>query len=57
MRTEGIFEAGETVEEWATEITCKISLTEFLSIQPVMHIIKFDGETNCVGVFRLNVSF
>ena len=57
MRTEGIFEEGETVEEWATEITCKISLTGFLSVQPVMHIIKFDGETNCVGVFRLNVSF
>lgn len=57
MRTVGLFEEDETIEEWATEFTCNVSLTKFLSFQPVLHVIRMDGETNCVGVFRLNVSF
>jgi hypothetical protein len=44
------------IDEWATELTCNVNLTKYLSLQPVLHIIKTDNETNCIGVLRLNVS-
>ena len=44
------------IDEWATELTCNINLTNYLSVQPTLHIIKTDNETNCFGVLRLNVS-
>jgi len=44
------------VDEWATELTCRISTSKYLTIQPVFHIIKTDKETNCVGMLRFNVS-
>lgn len=42
--------------EFATELTCKVHLTDWFSIQPVVHIINTDGDGLCVGVLRLNVS-
>ena len=36
--------------------TCNVDITKYLSLQPVLHIIKTDNETNCIGVLRLNVS-
>ena len=44
------------IDEWATELTCNVNLTNYLSVQPALHIIKTDDETNCIGVLRLNVS-
>ena len=42
--------------EFATELTCKVHLTDWFSIQPVVHIINTDGDGLCAGVLRLNVS-
>ena len=44
------------IDEWAMELMCNVNLTKYLSLQPVLHIIKTDNETNCIGVLRLNVS-
>ena len=44
------------IDEWATELTCKVALSKYLSVQPVLHILNTDGETQCIGVLRLNVS-
>ncbi|MBO7068589.1 MAG: hypothetical protein J6W52_07925 [Bacteroidaceae bacterium] len=43
------------IDEWATELTCKIALTNYLSLQPALHIITTDDITNCIGMLRLNV--
>ena len=45
----------EQIDEYATEFTCKLHMTDWLSIQPVFHIIRTFEETNYVGVLRLNV--
>ena len=44
------------IDEWATEMTCNIGITEYLSLQPVLHILTTDGETKCIGMMRLNVN-
>ncbi len=44
------------VDEWATEFLCDLRLTDFLSVEPVLHVITTDGETNCIGMLRVNIS-
>jgi porin len=44
------------IDEWATELTCKLGLSNSLSLQPALHIIKTDNETQCIGMMRLNIS-
>jgi len=44
------------IDEWATELTCNITITDHLSLQPALHIINTDGETNCVGMLRLGIN-
>ena len=44
------------IDEWATELTCNIHLTDFLSLQPAFHLIKTGEETNYLGALRVNVS-
>ena len=44
------------IDEWATELTCKLGLSNYLSLQPVLHILTTDGETKCIGMMRLNIS-
>lgn len=44
------------VDEWATEFNCKVTLTDYLSVQPVFHLIITDSKTNCAGLLRMNVS-
>lgn len=43
------------IDEWATELTCKIAFTDYLSVQPVLHIITTDSHTKCISMLRLNV--
>lgn len=45
----------EDVPERATEFTCKLNINDWLSIQPVFHIIHTNEETDYVGVLRFNV--
>ena len=42
--------------EWATELTCHYELTNFLSIQPVLHIIDTDNHTKCIGMMRIRAN-
>ena len=44
------------IDEWATELTCNITYNDHLSIQPVLHVLKTDGETKYIGMLRLNVT-
>jgi len=44
------------IDEWATELTCKLGISEYLSLQPVLHILTTDGKTKCIGMMRLNVN-
>lgn len=44
------------VNEWATELTANINLTEYLSVQPALHIVDTDNHTKCVGLLRLGIS-
>ena len=43
--------------EWATELICSLPLTDFLTVKPVLHIITTDGETSCIGMLRMDISF
>lgn len=43
--------------EWATELICSLPLTNFLTVKPVLHIITTDGETSCIGMLRMDISF
>lgn len=42
-------------EEWATELTCKIPINDYLFIQPTAHFISQDGRQQVIGVFRLGI--
>lgn len=44
------------IDEFATEFLCSYHPWKFLTVKPVLHVITSDGETNCVGLFRVNVS-
>lgn len=43
------------IDEWATELTCKLGLSDHLSLQPVVHILTTDSKTKCIGMMRLNI--
>jgi hypothetical protein len=43
------------IDEWATELTCKLALSDHLSLQPVVHILTTDSKTKCIGMMRLNI--
>lgn len=43
----------EDVDEWATELTCKIPISEHVYVQPTAHFISQDTEHFVVGVLRL----
>ena len=45
----------EDIPERATEFTCKLNITDWLSVQPVFHLIHTDQDTYHVGMMRLNV--
>ena len=45
----------DDINEWATEITYDVPLTDYLSVRPVLHIINTDHCTKCIGMLRLNV--
>lgn len=42
-------------DEWATELTCKIPINDFLYIQPTAHFISQEGRNQVVGVFRVGI--
>lgn len=44
------------VNEFATELTGSIALTEYLSLQPAMHFVTTGGRTKCIGMLRTTVS-
>lgn len=44
------------IDEFATEFLCCYHLWKFLTVKPVLHVVTSDGKTNCVGLFRVNVS-
>lgn len=39
--------------EFATELTCKISLSRYLDIQPTVHLITYDGRLQCAAMLRM----
>ena len=43
--------------EWATELICSLPLTDFLTVKPVLHVITSNGETACIGMLRMDISF
>lgn len=42
--------------EWATELTARIPVHEYLSLQPALHLVKNPSGTHPVGLLRLIVS-
>lgn len=44
------------IDEWATELLCNLTLTSYLSVNPVLHVITTDGTTKCIGMLRVNIS-
>lgn len=45
----------EDIDEWATELTCKIHLSEHMYVQPTAHFISQDTKSSVVGILRLGV--
>ena len=45
----------EDIDEWATELTCKIHLSEHVYVQPTAHFISQDTKSSVVGILRLGV--
>lgn len=43
-------------DQFATEFLCSIQLWKYFTVKPVLHVITTDGDTNCVGLFRVNFS-
>ncbi len=43
-------------KEWATELTCRISVSQHLQIQPTAHFIVTGNKTKAVGAFRAVLS-
>lgn len=44
------------VNEFATELTGCVALTEYLSLQPAMHFVTTGGRTKCIGMLRTTIS-
>lgn len=44
------------LNEWATELSCKVNIVPHISLQPAIHIIASDG-FQAAGVVRLGVEF
>ena len=44
------------IDEWATELTCNITFTDHLWIQPALHIVNTDGNTDWAGFLRLGIN-
>lgn len=44
------------IDEWATEFICRLRITDFLSVKPVLHVLTTDGNTKCVGILRVDIS-
>lgn len=42
--------------EFATELTCKIPIIQYLDIQPTVHLITYDGSLQCVATMRMALS-
>ncbi|MGN0234677.1 MAG: hypothetical protein ACI4B5_09675 [Bacteroidaceae bacterium] len=42
-------------DEWSTEFTSDIPCNRYFSVQPVLHLIRIEGQMDCIGMFRLNV--
>lgn len=42
-------------EEWATEMTCVVPLTSWLSLQPTLHLIT-RSKTDAVGLLRMTIA-
>lgn len=43
------------IDEWAAELVCNISLTSFLNVKPVLHIITADHTTSCIAMLRMEI--
>lgn len=43
------------IDEWGTELICSLHLTDFLTVNPVLHVITTDGTTKCVGMLRVDI--
>lgn len=43
--------------EFATELTCKIPLSQHIDIQPTAHLIAHDGRLHCVAMLRMALSY
>lgn len=44
------------LDEFATEFTLRIPLNTTISLQPTIHLVTTDRETNCIGMMRMNVT-
>lgn len=42
--------------EFATELTCKISISDHVDIQPTVHLITYDSKLHCIGMLRMALS-
>lgn len=40
-------------KEFATELTCKIPVFQYLDIQPTVHLITYNGSLQCVATLRM----
>ncbi len=43
-------------DEFTTEFLCSYRFWKYITVKPVLHVITSDGETYCVGLFRMNFS-
>lgn len=47
----------DIIDEWATELTCKVTLNPHIYLQPTLHIIRTGTEWGTVGMMRLGVEY
>lgn len=40
-------------DEFATELTCKIPVFQYMDIQPTVHLITYDGSVQCAATLRM----
>ncbi len=45
----------DDIDEWATELTCKVTLNTHVYLQPTLHVIRTGTEWSTVGMMRLGV--
>ncbi|MBR6287617.1 MAG: hypothetical protein IKR18_11700 [Bacteroidaceae bacterium] len=44
------------IDEWATELTCLVRLSDAVFVQPALHLINTDGQRHTAGLLRLGLN-